>query len=444
MTEAAGDLLERRFWWFVGGALVVAVAVRVAYVAATTVPSEPGFLVSFDPIYYHGQALAVADGEGFIAPYRTDGAPSADHPPLLVVVLAVVSWLGLDGWGAHRVVTALVGAAVVPLLAILGRRLAGARAGVVAAVLGAVVPALWGNDGLLMPEPLYAVAVVGALVLAHQMWDGDAPVSRWVGAAGLGVVIALAGLARGEGLLLLGVTVVPLALWAPSLAGWRQRVAVVGLAGVACAAVLAPWLAYNAGRFEEPVLLSSSADSAFAGANCPLVYSGPQTGSWTTDCFPPGVSNQELEESVFSRELRASARAHIGDHLADQPRVMAARVGRLWGVYRPADGVALDELQNRPRYVGWGSLASVAVLVPLAVVGGVRLRRAGRPVVLLAAMPVMVTVVAAVFYGNPRFRVPADLALVILAAVALASWRGREAPDQDAERPGDGAGPERG
>jgi hypothetical protein len=144
--------------------------------------------------------------------------------------------------------------------------------------------------------------------------------------------------------------------------------------------------------------------------------------------------------------LRADARAYVSDHQSELPKVAAARVGRLWGVFRTAQGVDLDELQNRPRPVSWAGLATLLVLVPLAVAGAARLRRAGRPVVLLAAMPVMVTVVAAGFYGNPRFRVPADLALVVLAAVALGSVgaRGRQAPDQDAERPGAGPGPERG
>jgi 4-amino-4-deoxy-L-arabinose transferase-like glycosyltransferase len=431
----------RRFWWVVGACVALAVGVRLAYAAGSTVPSEPGFLVSYDPIYYHEQALAVADGDGFVAPYRTDGAPSADHPPLLVLVLAAASKLGLSSFAAHRAITALIGAAVVPLFALLARRLAGERAGMVAAGLAAVAPILWANDGQLMPEPLYAVAVAAALLVAHHLWDDGG--RALPGSALLGAIIGLAGLARGEGLLLLGFTVVPLALWAPSLAGWRTRLAVVAVAGVACVAVLSPWLAYNASRFEERVLLSSSADSAFAGANCDATYSGPGLGGWTSDCFARH-SNQTLEESVFSSRLRADARAYVSDHRSELPGVAAARVGRLWGVYRTSQGVTLDELQNRPRPVSWAGLATLAVLVPLAGVGAVRLRRAGRPVVLLAAMPVMVTVVAALFYGNPRFRVPADLALVVLAAVAVASVGGREAPDQDAERPGPGPAPGRG
>ncbi len=452
----------RRFWAVVLTATALAVGVRLAYAAGSTVPSEPGFLVSYDPIYYHQQALAVADGQGFVAPYRSDGAPSADHPPLLVLVLAAATKVGLSSFAAHRALTALIGAAVVPLLALLARRLAGERAGLVAAALAAVAPVLWANDGQLMPEPLYAALVAAALLVAHVLWDEAGFRSRVdarpqggadppgiggvvVGAAVLGGLIGLAGLARGEGLLLLGFTVVPLALRAPALAGWRARVAVLGAAGLAALVVLSPWLAYNASRFEERVLVSGSADSAFAGANCDLTYGGRSLGGWSSDCFAEH-SNQELEESVYSARLRADARAYVADHQTEVPKVAAARIGRLWGVFRTGDGVDLDDLQNRPRPVSWASLLTLAALVPLGVVGAVRLRRLGRPVLLLAAMPVMVTVVAALFYGNPRFRVPADLALVALAAVAVGSLgnRGRQAPHQDAQRPGAGAGPERG
>src|SRR5699024_7494464 len=126
-----------------------------------------------------------------------------------------------------------------------------------------------------------------------------------------------------------------------------------------------------------------------------------------------------------SARIRADAEAHVRQNLGALPRVGAARVGRLWGVFRPSDGVDLDVLQNRPRPVSWAGLATLGLLVPLAAAGAVRLRREGRPVVLLLALPVMVTLVAVAFYGNPRFRVPADLALVVLAAVAVEGWWAR-------------------
>jgi hypothetical protein len=37
----------------------------------------------------------------------------------------------------------------------------------------------------------------------------------------------------------------------------------------------------------------------------------------------------------------------------------------------------------------------------------------------LVAMPVLVVIVTAVFYGLPRFRLPAEITIVVLAAAAL-------------------------
>src|SRR5205085_512083 len=111
--------------WFLAAVLVLSfagVATRIAMVAFVHEPSTPGFLVDYDPIFYSRQANLVADGKGFIAPYLLDAnddgphRPSAGHPPLPVVLLAAASKVGARSFEAHRVVTALIGAAVVPLI----------------------------------------------------------------------------------------------------------------------------------------------------------------------------------------------------------------------------------------------------------------------------------------------------------------------------------------
>jgi len=69
-----------------------------------------------------------------------------------------------------------------------------------------------------------------------------------------------------------------------------------------------------------------------------------------------------------------------------------------------------------------------AVLAPLAVAGALVLRRRRVAIWILIVPLVAVCVTALVTYGNQRFREPADLVLVVFAAVALdAFWRRREA-----------------
>jgi hypothetical protein len=60
-------------------------------------------------------------------------------------------------------------------------------------------------------------------------------------------------------------------------------------------------------------------------------------------------------------------------------------------------------------------------MMGLGVVGMVVLRRRDRPVWPLGAQALAVTIAAAAFYGLARFRIGADVALIIGAAVALES-----------------------
>jgi hypothetical protein len=59
------------------------------------------------------------------------------------------------------------------------------------------------------------------------------------------------------------------------------------------------------------------------------------------------------------------------------------------------------------------------VLVPFAIWGALLLRRRGVPTWIVVCPFIIVTVTALVTYGNLRFREPAELCTVVLAAVAL-------------------------
>ena len=78
--------------------------------------------------------------------------------------------------------------------------------------------------------------------------------------------------------------------------------------------------------------------------------------------------------------------------------------------------------------------------MPCAVVGGVVLRRRKVPITPLVAQFAIVTVTAAAIYGITRFRTPAEVSLVVLAAVAFDGWWGGRAdasagPSDEVERP---------
>jgi 4-amino-4-deoxy-L-arabinose transferase-like glycosyltransferase len=429
-TRAAERRLGNAPRWFLAAVLVlsfVGVATRIAMVAFVHEPSQPGFLVDYDPIFYSRQANLVADGEGFIAPYLLDAQgngphrPSAGHPPLLVVILAAATKLGARSFGAHRVVVALIGAAVVPVLALLGAELGGWRTGVIAAAIAAVYPNLWLYDGLLMPEALAGLLVALALLVSMRYMR----TGRTSFLIGLGVIIGLGALARGELLFLVPLLVLPLCV-ARREQSVPDRLRTAGLVTVIAALVIAPWAIYNLQRFEKPVFISTAQDTTIGGANCDAVYHGSRIGAWSDQCFAD-ILARNLEESVAASEIRARTQHYVAGHASRLPVVALARFGRTWDLFKPSDNVTLGELQRRPRAWSWVALAIYASLVVLACIGGYLLRR--DPALLpLLAMPVLVSLTGVFFWGNPRFRRPAEIVIVVLAAVAIDTLLARRQP----------------
>ena len=138
----------------------------------------------------------------------------------------------------------------------------------------------------------------------------------------------------------------------------------------------------------------------------------------------PGVS-EVLEEDIAASEIRSRTVRFVEHHKGELPLVVLARVGRVWDLYKPAYNVSIGELEQRPRVWSWIALVIYAALLPLAAAGAFVLRRRRTAVAPLVAMPVMVTITAAAFWGDPRFRRPAEIAIVVLAAVAIDAFATR-------------------
>ena len=84
----------------------------------------------------------------------------------------------------------------------------------------------------------------------------------------------------------------------------------------------------------------------------------------------------------------------------------------------------LAVLDGRPKSVSVAGLVFFYVFIPPAIVGAVLLRRRRVTLIPLLGQFAQVTIVAAAFYGIVRFRVPAEVALVVLVAIALDAWIG--------------------
>lgn len=439
---------------------VIGLVVRVAFVLGWRRLTEVGG----DPYWYHHGANLLADGEGFVDVFAFDRGlrlPGADHPPGYLVALALPSLVGLRSLLAHQLWTCLIGAAAIPFAGLAAARLAGRRAALLAAAITALSPAIWVYDALLHAESLAITAIAAATWLTLRARgttptttprrpstgvappagpDPDTsdatPIDRSAGAGhgaaaptsagsgrgaghhdlpttiGLGAALGVLALARAEAILL-----VPVFVLVACRRAWRPAVITTVAAGV----LVVPWVGANLVRFDRPATLSTQLGTTLLHANCDPVYFGPDLGWWNFACaadlpLPPG------DRSVADAAYRTAALDYVGDHLGRLPVVVAARVGRTFGLYDPRHQASLDQLEGRPHGVAVAGMAAYYATAVAAIVGWRRLRRAGRSLADLAPVwtpvaLVLLTVVA--FYGTTRFRAVAEPALAVLAAVGL-------------------------
>jgi MYXO-CTERM domain-containing protein len=104
--------------------------------------------------------------------------------------------------------------------------------------------------------------------------------------------------------------------------------------------------------------------------------------------------------------------------------VAAVRVLRTWDFYRPVDQARYETFESRNRYVEGAGVAIYYVLLALAIAGAVLLRRRRQSLWILLAPAVLVTVASVVGYGLTRFRLAAEIPIVVLASLTLVElWR---------------------
>lgn len=415
---------------FSGGLALIALAgfaLRAIYAVAAL--RDDGAMA--DGIYYAAQAKVIADGKWFDHPFHP-GTPAADHPPLNALVLSVPARLLRDNDMAMRITLCLVGTVTIVLVGVLARlaarrapSLPAERVGLIAAALTAVYANIWMNDAIMMAESVTAACVAGALVATYVLLERPS----WRAAVVLGSVIGLGALARAE-VALLGL-IVALPAIALSTRSWRVGLTRTAACGAAALLVISPWAIYNLTRFDRTTLLSAGEGHVIAGANCPSTYHGRAIGFWSFECaFQDPEAPIDVDQSVLSAWYGDRGGDYRKEHLGRLPVVMGARIARLWSFGWVGQMASINTFEGRPHWASILGVVSFWVLVPFAVAGGVIARRRRLVVWPLLTLPVLVTALAAWYYGSVRFRLPAEITIVVVAALAISelwSRRGKAA-----------------
>ena len=177
--------------------------------------------------------------------------------------------------------------------------------------------------------------------------------------------------------------------------------------------MIAPWTIRNAFAFDGFVSISTNEGTVLAGANCSKTYGGKDLGSWRFTCVSRFRNRNEGKQA---KRWREEGLDYARDHAGRLPKVVAARLLRTWDLFPPGH-VVVNE--GRTRWIATLETIMYFLLLPLAVAGVVLLRRRRTELLVLLSPLVIVTLVSAYGWGLTRFRHAADIAIVVLAAVAL-------------------------
>lgn len=402
--------------------LLASVLLRVgaALYLGQAVSDLPGIA---DQVSYHALALRLVEGHGFTFdrvwwPVTAAGAPTAHWSYLYTLFLAgVYSLIGATPLAARLLQAVAVGLLHPWLAFLLGKRLFGERAGLIAAGITALYVYFIYYAAALMTEGFYISAILGALVLALRLAEGEGDRVRT--ALGLGLCLAGAALLRQV-----------ILLFAPFLFLWlllvlrRKAVLPLGLAGLVVAASIAPVTWFNYRQFDRFVLLNTNAGYAFFWGNHPVYGTH----------FVPILPGRGAYQKLIPAELRGLDEAALDNELL--------RRGIAFVVDDPVR-YALLSLSRIPAYFQFWPSAKSGLLSNISRTGSFGLflpfmlwglwrgfpRRWDGPGALLLLFAVVYTGVHLLTWALVRYRLPVDAVLIPYAALPFdrlwVRWRTR-------------------
>ena len=426
LPAALAPLRSVRVWLVA----IMALAVILRLVWALEIDVSPRVAWRWDMSLYDYQAHALAAGDGYI---DYQGNPTAHWPPGYPATLAVIYHFTNDSLLGARLLNVVAGSLTVLLVYMLGARVFGRAAGLAGAALMAVFPNQVFYTSLVMTEPLFTVLFVLILTLTVYLTLGEKAPRLWH-VIGIGGLIGVASLVRGEALLLAPVVAAAMLLrWR----SWDKAFEYSAVLILGAALIIAPWTARNVVQMKSLIPISTSATEALwvghhEGANGKIADFGVVGTAYA------GLPNPAQEVKTSSEALH-KALTFMTTHPLTELQLVPKKLSAL---YR-GDGSAirwmqLTALTIRAGRGDWLALFSdmfFRVTLAVALLGlpvWFSLRDSGKA--FLAGVAVAWTLLFAVlFFGDERFHfsiVPifclwAGATLAAMGQIVLRAWKRR-------------------
>jgi 4-amino-4-deoxy-L-arabinose transferase-like glycosyltransferase len=395
--------------------LIVALAGRSFWVAYA--PRDASRVPLSDPAMYYRLAVGLAQGQGYVSPWTGD--VTAYYPPgypMLVGGLFRVFGVHISvAWGANIVLGALTCVALYGA----GWLLIDRRTGVVAGLLMAVLPAHIFFSPFVLSEVFFTFLLAVGMMLMALMAK---PHARWSvsTAMALGVVVGVAALVRGQGLLLVPTAALFWLLCSRDWAWTLERATLVMLIAIA---VITPWTVRNWARMGSLVFISTN-----DGTNLYIGHHPGATGGLMIGADLPVVAlyesldPPEREAAISNAEMREGLK-FMFTHPAEELRLTFPRLRKMYenanvGLWWSAP--ATDKpVPHFPVILRIAQSFYYGLVI--AAIGGILFWLRKRPAAI--ALPLVVVGMFSagqlLFFGDPRYQFPLLPCFALLAAAGL-------------------------
>lgn len=341
------------------------------------------------------------------------GATSAWRPPGYPAFLAAVYGIAGVRAQAARYAQAVLGALSCALLMIFAAYVANRREAFLSGLLAAVYPGFFWMPRVLLSENVALFLMLAALVSAAEF--ARTRRTAWVFASG--ALLGAGTLVRSATLLVLPILLVALAfvLWRRR-ERMRETVAPLALAAVAFALALAPWAARNYQAFGRFVPVATQDGIGLYASYWPPETNGRRVWGNLPGAEDPVVAEASRagDEAEVSNRFRAETLRKLSE---DPARYFRLLPEKFMSLVAPFDWEWFPHGEGRTRSFN----VAYVFLSPFALLGAwlmFRRRRAERQWLLWVA-PLAAIAQTLIFYGSPRFRLPAETSAMIWASVAF-------------------------
>ncbi len=377
------------------GVFLLALTARLVFIGGFVGWNTPP---RYDAAQYDAIAWSVARGGPYIGP---DGYYSHRAPAYPYLLSGVYRAFG-HSWPAARAFQALMGAATSAVVLLLGSRCIAPRVRVLASVVCAVFPYSIYWSGYLLSEPLCILVVALTTYALLECGRSLAWIAIW------SCLCGIAALTRPN----MGLLFLAGLLWiATRDRRWLARCAV---ATAIFSLTLVPWTLRNYGIHHRIIAVTTMGGVVLWESNNPynltdreMLGRSRHAPDLPESRLVQGLPEAQEDETYFRLGLK-----FIGDHLGEMPVLVAYKMGRLWNPF--------PILESRTQ----NTVASLTI-IPTFLFFGIGLltawfRKESWLIPILTPI-VVVTLTAAVYWGDARIRSPAEPFIQILAAYGLLS-----------------------